>query len=139
MQKIITQGVKMKKIAVLIFSIFMLSACQTTPVYNIKSASVPEGLTIKQVEKSIRKALVQKGWTVKEHTSGRIVADILVRSHSAEILIEYSTTNYSINYVDSNDLRYNAKKNTIHKNYNNWIIYVNRLIQVSLIDYTLDD
>jgi DNA-directed RNA polymerase specialized sigma54-like protein len=128
----------MKKITALLFLLDMLSACQSNAIYNIESASVPSGVTLKQVEKSIRKALVQKGWSVKEKSDGIIIADILVRDHSAEIMIKYNTSTYSINYVESNNLKYNAKKKTIHKNYNNWVIYVNRLIKSSLIEYATE-
>jgi hypothetical protein len=56
----------MKKLAIFVFSLLMLSACQSKATYNVPSASVPEGVNTKQVEKSIRKALVQKGWSVKK-------------------------------------------------------------------------
>ncbi|MGB0935858.1 MAG: hypothetical protein ACPGTQ_00300 [Colwellia sp.] len=128
----------MKKLAIFVFSLLMLSACQSKAIYNVPSASVPEGVTAKQVEKSIRKALVQKGWNVKNKSEGTIVADILVRDHSAEILIKYSSLSYSIEYVKSTNLKYNDSKKTIHRNYNNWIVHVNRLIQASLIDYSTD-
>ncbi len=125
----------MKKILLIALSLFVLAACKSTPVYNVESSAVPAGLSAKVVEKSIVKALIAKGWSVKANKDGRILADILVRNkHSATIEISFNDKEYSINYVDSTNLKYNATKNTIHKNYNNWIIYIDRLIQTSLVD-----
>lgn len=74
----------------------------------------------------------------KKNLKVPLVADILIRDRSAEIIIKYSQLSYSIEYVKSTNLKYNASKKTIHRNYNNWFVQVNRLIQVSLIDYSTD-
>ncbi|MEI6895177.1 MAG: membrane lipoprotein lipid attachment site-containing protein [Colwellia sp.] len=124
----------MKKFLFILLSIFTLAACQSTPVYNIEKNQVPAGLSVEQVEKSIVLGLIQKGWSVKSNANGVILADIKVRTHSATIEIQFDTTQYSINYVDSANLKYDSTKNTIHKNYNNWIIYIERLIQTGLIE-----
>jgi len=124
----------MKKILFVLLSVFILAACKTTPVYNIEQSQVPAGITAKQVEKNIVKALIQKGWQVKANADGVILAEILVRTHTARIEISFDASQYSINYVDSTNLKYDGKKNTIHKNYNNWIIYIDRLIQTGLVE-----
>jgi len=124
----------MKKILFVLLSVFILAACKTTPVYNIEQSQVPAGITAKQVEKNIVKALIQKGWQVKANANGVILAEILVRTHTARIEISFDASQYSINYVDSTNLKYDGKKNTIHKNYNNWIIYIDRLIQTGLVE-----
>ncbi|MCW8832492.1 MAG: membrane lipoprotein lipid attachment site-containing protein [Colwellia sp.] len=124
----------MKKILFVLLSVFALAACKSTPVYNVGNSQVPAGLSSKQVEKNIVKALIQKGWQVKNKTDGKILAEIMVRSHTAKIEISYDASQYSINYVDSTNLKYDAQKNTIHKNYNNWIIYIDRLIQTGLVE-----
>jgi len=130
----------MKRILITLCTIIILSACSAKPVYNVENSYVPDGITQKQVEKSIVKALIQKGWKVKSKTDGKIIADINVRDkHTAVIEITYTDKKYSINYVDSTNLKYDVRKNTIHKNYNNWIIYIDRLVQTSLLDYSYDD
>ena len=124
----------MKKILFILLSVLALAACNSTPIYNVDQSSVPAGLTAMQVEKNIVKALVQKGWQVKTNTDGIILAEILVRTHTAKIEISFDASHYSINYVNSTNLKYDANKNTIHKNYNNWIIYIDRLIQTGLVE-----
>lgn len=129
----------MKKILFVLLSVFVLSACQTTPVYNVEQSNIPTGVLAKQVEKSVIKALIQKGWQVKANANGKILAEIMVRTHTAKIEITFDDKQYSINYVDSTNLKYNAENNTIHKNYNNWIIYIDRLIQMALVDESYQD
>jgi len=124
----------MKKILFVLLATLVLAACKSTYVYNVEQANVPAGLTAKQVEKNIVKALTQKGWQVKANNNGIILAEIMVRKHTARIEIGFDASQYSINYVDSTNLKYNARKNTIHKSYNNWIIYIDRLIQTGLVE-----
>ncbi|PCH94967.1 MAG: hypothetical protein COB83_10005 [Gammaproteobacteria bacterium] len=124
----------MKKILFALLSVFILAACKATPVYNVEQSHVPANISVKQVEKNIIKALMQKGWQVKANENGVIQAEIMVRTHTARIEISFTASQYSINYVDSTNLKYNASKNTIHKNYNNWIIYIDRLIQTGLVE-----
>lgn len=124
----------MKKILFVLLAIFSLAACKSTQVYNVEKANVPTGLSSKQVEKNIVKALTQKGWQIKANNNGIILAEILVRTHTARIQIDFDASHYSINYIDSTNLKYNAAKNTIHRNYNNWIIYIDRLIQTGLVE-----
>jgi len=129
----------MKKIFFVLLSALFLAACNSTPVYNVEDSNVPVGLTAKQVEKNIVKALVQKGWQVKANANGIILAEIMVRSHTAKIEISFDANRYSINYVDSANLKYDAQNNTIHKNYNNWVIYIERLIQTGLVEESYKD
>lgn len=136
---ILSNGINVKKIILVVLSILTLAACKSTPIYNVDNSNVPSGLTINQVEKNIVKALVQKGWEVKANNGGMILAEIMVRTHTARIEITFNANQYSINYVDSTNLKYNAKKNTIHRSYNNWIIYIDRLIQAGLIEGNYKD
>ena len=124
----------MRKIFLVLLAVFTVAACKSTAVYNVEQTNVPAGLTAKQVEKNIVKALTQKGWQVKANNHKVILAEIMVRTHTARIKIPFDANHYAINYVDSTNLKYNAKKNTIHKNYNNWIIYIDRLIQTGLVE-----
>ncbi len=129
----------MKRILFVLLSVFVLSACKATSVYNVEQSHIPTGVSAKQVEKSIIKALTEKGWQVKANSNGKVLAEIMVRTHTARIEITFNDKQYSINYVDSTNLEYNAKKNTIHKNYNNWIIYIDRLIQTTLVEESYQD
>jgi hypothetical protein len=39
----------------------------------------------------------------------------------AEALIAFDTKSFSVTYVDSSELRYNATEKTIHRKYNQWV------------------
>jgi hypothetical protein len=112
-----------------------VAACaRTVPVYNVSSAPVvarSEGQqSTAQVRSAIIAALQGNGWIVKQDNPGKIVAEILVRSHMAEVELDYSTTQYSITYKDSDNLLYNGS--TIHRNYNTWIVRLQRQIDQHL-------
>lgn len=103
------------------------------PVYNVSSAPVVESsgpVSAAQVHDAIVGALTDKGWTVREDNPGKILAEIMVRTHKADIAIDYSSTQYSITYQDSEDLLYDGS--TIHRNYNKWIKLLEEQINVRL-------
>lgn len=102
----------------------LLIACAPTPVRNVENAPVNVSSTnydLSDVAKAIKTAGTGLGWQMKEQTPGHIVGSIYLRSHVAVVDITYTLDEFSINYKDSTNLKYNAASNTIHKNYNGWI------------------
>ncbi len=63
-------------------------------------------------------------WVCGSIGPGKIRAVLFIRGHMAEVLISFDTKSFSIDYVTSTDLRYNAKKNTIHQKYNLWVVHL---------------
>lgn len=126
----------MKKVLFVLFMSILLGGCKITPIYNVDNAQVPSGLTKAEVEKGVVLALSKKGWMIKQKSEGKILANIYVRSHTATIEVKFDEQYYSIDYIDSSNLNYDSKKGKIHKNYNNWIHNIHRLINVSLIEET---
>ena len=107
------------------------------PVLNIDNAPVTaaSGKTpnLEAVQKAIMVAVTTKGWTGSVAKPGLIKANIAVRTHTAEIEIPFDTAHYSIKYVNSSNLDYDAAKNTIHRNYNNWIKSLGDVINAELL------
>lgn len=103
--------------------LFVFAACSTVPVYNAESVPLAANkkLSIKEVEKAIRIAAADRGWTIKRRGRGRMEGRIAVRKHVAVVNITYNTRSFSIKYKDSQHLKYNRKKHQIHKNYNSWV------------------
>lgn len=115
-------------LAVSLAIIVVLQGCaRTLPVYNITDTAVITGsgnaATEAQVRNAIATAAQSKGWQVQQVEGGHMVATIVVRRHTAEIDINYSATDYSITYKDSDVLLYDGQK--IHRNYNKWIKHLN--------------
>jgi len=75
----------------------------------------------------------QIGWEPVLQEDGLLHASITVRGrHYARIGISYSHTNFSIFYIDSRGLDYNAKRKKIHKAYNNWVTNLSESVKRDL-------
>ena len=68
---------------------------------------------------------------LKETGPNSLVGTLFLRSHMAKVGIQYNKTAYSINYMDSNNLKYDGSK--IHSNYNGWVQNLDRAIQTQLL------
>ena len=110
-----------RKIALLVGVMVIVAACSGTPVHNIESEplAVSGNPSISSIEKAIRRAAAQRGWTVKKLGPGRMEGRLSLRRHVALVDITYTQSTLSITYKDSQNLNYDGK--TIHKNYNSWV------------------
>ena len=109
--------------------------CTSMPVINLQNQMVPTGAGMTQlsqndVQQAILAAAEKRGWTARVVQPGLIEARILVRVHRASVQIPYTASTYSINYESSENLNYTGT--SIHKNYNNWVTYLDRSIQQEL-------
>jgi hypothetical protein len=112
-----------------------LAGCNTTaPIENVSDAAVisPVGksLSAEQVRGAIVRAGAGLGWVMKDAGPGKLSGTLLLRTHTAEVEIPYSPSQYSITYKSSVNLQEGAGK--IHRNYNGWIQNLNRGINAQL-------
>lgn len=115
---------------------FLLIACAGATVQNVDNAPINVASTnydLSDVAKAIQRAGAGLGWQMKEETPGHIVGTLYLRSHVAVVDITYTLDEYSINYKDSQNLKYDPTNNTIHKNYNGWIQNLTRAIDSQLV------
>lgn len=123
--------------AAALLALFLAGGCATpTPVMNMTEQAVStdkKDLTADDVRKAIRRAGAGLGWQMKDDGPGKMTATLLLRQHVAAVGIDYDTTQYSINYKDSTNLKYDAAKGTIHRNYNTWVQNLNKAIQRELM------
>ena len=119
-------------ILILLITLFITGCVK--PVHDVHDSAVTTvrdiSLSKKEVKKAIIRAGIHKGWKMKEVKPGHIVGTLHLRDHMAKVNIKYSEKRYSITYKDSSNLNYDGTN--IHRNYNNWIIYLDRAIQVYL-------
>ncbi len=124
-----------KLFAVSILAVILIG-CGGYQIKNIDDqnvVSVSDKKVTKDIVKSaIIKAGAHRGWIMQEISDGVISGKLSVRKHYAEIKITYTADLYSIKYVDSKELAYDPSMHTIHSQYNNWITYLDRSIQVYL-------
>jgi hypothetical protein len=113
----------------------LVAACAPAPVHNVGDTPVRSNkanVTEADVAGAIKRAGAGLGWAVLEDGPGKMTATLRLRTHTAVVEIPYDAAKYSIRYKDSQDLRYNAEKGTIHKNYNSWIQNLDSSIQREL-------
>ncbi|MBP2700102.1 hypothetical protein [Photobacterium lucens] len=125
----------MKKLFLTTLASLLIVGCTSKPVMNLNNVYVPTTVTGQQhtaedVQKAILTAAEQRGWSARVIKPGLILANISVRTHSATVEIPYSSTSYSIDYKDSQNLDYDGTD--IHRNYNNWVVRLSRSIQQQL-------
>ena len=77
--------------------------------------------SLERIQRAIIAGCAQRGWQCQALKPGEIRAVLYLRQHMAEALIAFDTQTYSVNYVNSTELRYNGAKNTIHRKYNLWV------------------
>ncbi len=111
----------------------ILAGCRSNPVLNIENAPIEISAkhSANDIKKSIIRAGVGLGWNMKVQKAGHIVATLYLRKHIAVVDVTYTKNSYSLTYKDSTELNYDGTN--IHKNYNSWIINLNRQIQAQLL------
>lgn len=105
-------------------------------IYNVNAAPVQTATGKEPNMEDVQTAIIQAGaglgWIMARVKPGEIMGTLNVRSHQAVVTIPYTTKTYSIIYKDSNNLKYNADKQTIHKNYTGWIQRLDEAIRSRL-------
>ena len=122
------------KIGIALFvSFLLLSGCKAVPVVNIEQAPIvtsASNASSEDIAKAIITAGNSLGWIMKQNSSNEISGVLNLRDHMAKISIKYTSGFYSINYVDSQNLKYDGTN--IHKNYNGWVMNLNKMIKTRL-------
>lgn len=117
----------------LLFTVSVISGCSTTKIQNMENMAVPNRsphLSLDNVESAISSACEFLDWELKLLNPGRAIATHRARSHVAQVLIEYTPRNYSINYHDSVNLKHDG--DSIHGVYNQWVEDLDKKIQKEL-------
>jgi len=112
----------------------VIAGCRTAPITNVDDAVIPtvagKTLTQEQVRSAIIRGGGALGWQMKDEGPDKLVATLLIRTHTAVVDIPYSTTSYSIKYRSSINLDESGGK--IHSNYNGWIQNLQKSINTQL-------
>ena len=88
------------------------------------AASAKTALTVEQVRSAIAAGSAVNGWTVKSEEPGKIVLVLDKGKYYVELNVPYSATEYKIEYVKSEGLKYSDKGDgvaTINQGYFRWI------------------
>ncbi|KAF1022816.1 MAG: hypothetical protein GAK37_03324 [Pseudomonas sp.] len=108
------------------------AGCTNKPVRN-PHHELPANSAVSEekMKQTILAALTKREWVVQRLSPQLVQAQIDVRGQfHAEIDIRYTAASYAITYRDSRDLGY--KDGKIHRNYNRWIVMLDRDILAGL-------
>ena len=107
-----------------IVATLLLGACRTASIFDVEAQPIAvssSSYTAEDVRKAIIRAGARRGWVFSDADEGKLVGTLSLRDHRATVDVSYSKDSYDIKYRDSQNLRYDAKKNVIHSNYNGWV------------------
>ena len=123
------------KISLVLALLFISFGCvKKVPVSNIEKQAIVTDVSLENVEKAILKSGVELGWKMSVIKPGQIDAVLHLRAHVAHARIDYTKKDYSITYLDSENLDY--EDGNIHGSYNRWIRNLDLKIQANLIGST---
>ncbi|CDL82346.1 hypothetical protein [Xenorhabdus szentirmaii] len=118
------------KLLISLACVVMLSGCaRNTPILTPQTTIMTHN-SLPDVKKAILEAGQKRKWVMTEVSPGVINGYLKNRDHDAQIRINYTNKNYSINYVTSHNLK--AHNGKIHRNYNRWVNNLDKDIQLNL-------
>ena len=107
----------------LVPALVMLMGFRQVPLVDPQPIPVPANVSQAQVKQVVGMALGSRGWRIAKNVPGEIDAVYDPRDFSVTIAVHYDAQKIQINYVTSNNLRYEVKNGVryIHTNYASWI------------------
>ena len=124
---------KLLKISLLsVLSMVIFTACTSMSVRNVNDVKIRQTLSKKQVAEAIKEAATRRKWNVVKEDVGVIQLTISPRKHSLTVDVPYSEAMYSINYVSSENLNYDAESGTVHKKAYKWMLRLRKDIDRAL-------
>lgn len=107
----------------LVPALMLLMAFRQVPLQDPAPLAVPAKLTMVQVAKAVKQALVKREWLINSDQPGKLTATYARRDFSVQIGIAYDRQQVQITYLGSSNLKYEVKngRRWIHKNYQSWI------------------
>jgi len=124
-------------LVLIVSALLLVSGCRTVPVRNVENSPVVTNSQahpdMQKIGDAILNAGAGLGWRMTQVEAGQIKGSLYVRAHRADIEVVYNHKSYNIFYKDSSNLKYDATKATIHRQYNNWVKRLDDAIQRELV------
>lgn len=91
----------------------LLVSCSSTPILNIKESQFSSNENLPQVKKAIERACLKVGWRIESSDKQSIIAKYSYKrdKFSATVGIDFTPNTYSINYLNSHNLKYKTTSN----------------------------
>lgn len=115
-------------------------AANTAPIYKPEPIQIPAGKSAEVVKKTVRKAMFDKEWEIREIGPGHLQGKHTKNGgkdklHVAVIDVRFDAKSIRISYKDSQVLNYDQAAGVIHKTYNNWVRTLEKNIRAGLGAY----
>jgi hypothetical protein len=114
-------------------ALLLLVGCRgPVPVYNVTAAPVvtPKPASLDEVQRAIMRGGVSVGWQIVQRGPGNLEGITTWNVHRAVVEIRFDTKTYSINYKDSDNLKYDGA--SIHPFYNQKVQDLDKSIRTQL-------
>ena len=111
-----------------VFMLISAPSSAASPIQNMIDVPVPirtdgSQYSIDEVRAAIIQGCQTRRWTAEIAGEEAIRAKLNIKNkHLAVVEIPYSESTYSIIYTSSTNLDYSAARQSIHRNYNKWIL-----------------
>ncbi|MDR2427025.1 MAG: hypothetical protein LBD46_07625 [Endomicrobium sp.] len=124
----------MKKFFVIVCVLFLsVSPALSASAVHIKPFTTHLSAEDAQiVELAILKACKVCKWTAIKVSDTEIQAHLMVRVHKVSVSIRFDANGYEISYLDSQNMNYNARRNSIHAKYNKWVSKLDKVITTNI-------
>ena len=125
-------------ILVLLAAAISVSACGGRHILSYNDVPINiENSSENKIKKAILLAGARRGWNMKSKKDGLIIATYRRGKIMAKLKVNYSKESYSINYLDSENLKYNGE--TIHRRYNGYVKRLKKTIDKELLVLMVDE
>lgn len=107
--------------------LLLTMAFRQSPLVDPAPIDVPSGMTAVQVSKSVKAALLGRGWVVSNDQADGVDGTLNGKDYVAKIHVAFDVKQVKITYVDSTHLKYEVKANgqrLIHSNYIGWMKFL---------------
>lgn len=121
----------MKKYLLLVFSVLLLSSCNTIKIQEVES-KVDPSVSTEVIAQAIRDAAVRRRWNVVKHENSVYTLHLKTRKHRLTIEVPYKKGSYRMIYKDSENLKYDADSQTAHKKVYQWMNKLKRDIDKTI-------
>jgi hypothetical protein len=111
----------------LLVTFIIVAPVGAAPIKNLENLAIParsDGtrFTLDEVRALIMQGCTRREWKPDDEGNSRITCSILVRGrHYVKVDIPFNEDDYSILYLDSEEMNYNEAKQSIHRKYNGWV------------------
>lgn len=121
-----------RSIFVLLFA--CLTACSSIFIPQIGAVAPCQIQSVAQVEQAVRKSLTAQHWTILSAEDHAIQARKIFKEMQVIIDVAYGYRGFSIEYVSSKNMDYDAENNSIDPAYEKWTYNLSYAIQNHLTE-----